>query len=183
MEFETIIGATQANFTLSGDNNIDVHPVFAFDPSGASSPDYGTVTIQGITYPTQLWAENEHLTVKFELNHEYDNGGRVDIHARLFPINDNAGTVNFEFQYFVQRSDGTSAAGETLSLGTTIEANDKTNNIGRYMSALLDTTNRVSGDMIIGTFKRVAGTYGSDVSVSEIGMHIAVGATGDNFGG
>lgn len=174
--------ASSQGYKLDGTNSIDVFPIFTFDPQGATSPDYGTITIQGVTMPTDLWDDNEYKTVKFELNHEYKDGSDCDIHTRVFPTDDTAGTIAFEFNYFVMHVDGTTSAGATKTLSGTIEANDKTNNIGQYLSAVISGTSLVNGDQLIGTFKRLAtGTYGSDVSIMEIGCHIPVGQTGRNF--
>ena len=175
------IGTSTALFSLSGDNLVDMFPVFMFDPQGANTPDYGTITIRGITIPTDLWAVNEYITVKCELNHTYKSGTNIQPHIRLFPVNDNAGTVNFECAFFIQHADGTTMAGTTTTLSGTITAGDKTANIGQYLSAWIDGSTLVDGDMLIGTLKRVAGTYGSDVALTEIGIHAPVGRTGRDF--
>ncbi len=166
---------------LDGSNGIDIFPIFVFDPAGAGSPDYGTITIQGVTFPCELWAENEYIAPQFELNHMYKAGARVDIHCRLFPVDDTAGTVNFEFNYFILHVNGTTTDGAAVTLAGTIAAGQKTANTGNYIDVLLDATDLHGGDQIIGTFKRTAGTYASDVAVMEIGMHIGVGKTGYNF--
>lgn len=182
-DLKTELGSdVQQKYKIDGTNYIDVFPIFTFEPNGAVSPDYGTITIQGVTMPTDLWADNEYIAVKFELNHEYKDGENCDIHTRVFPVNDNAGTVVFEFDYFVLHVDGTTSAGATATLSGTITAGDKTAEQGQYISSMIDGTNLVNGDQLIGTFKRdSSGTYGSDVSLMEIGCHIPVGQTGINF--
>jgi len=179
MDIQDIIGATRDEFLLDGSNEIDFFPVIISDPLGGSAPDQGNITIRGVTFATLLYAVNETQGVKIELNHNYKSGGHVDIHCRYFPVNDNAGTVNFSYNYFIMHVDGTTSAGTSVNLAQkTIVAGDKTANKGQYSKFVLSSSTFVSGDMIIGGFKREAGTYGSDVAIMEIGCHGAVGKAG-----
>ena len=174
--------STGQEYKLDGTNSIDVFPTLSYVPQGVGAPDSGTITIQGVTYPTALWADGEYIGVSFELNHQYKSGGDCEMHARVFPVNDNAGTVVFTYQYYVLHVDGTTSAGDTLTLSGTITAGDKTANIGQYINAAITGTNLTEGDQLVGVFTRDAsGTYGSDVSLTEIGVHIPVGQTGTNF--
>lgn len=174
-----IIGTSREEFLLDGSNEIDFFPVIISNPLGGTAPDAGNITIQGVTFATVLYAVNETQGVKIELNHMYKAGGHVDFHIRFFPVDDNAGTVNFSFNYFILHVDGTTTAGTLVNLAEkTIVAGDKTANKAQYAKIDLTATGFVSGDMIIGQFKRTAGTYGSDVAIMEIGCHGAVGKVG-----
>lgn len=179
MDIQDIIGAIRDQFLLDGSNEIDFFPAIMSDPIGGTAPDAGNITIQGVTFAVMLYAVNETQGVKIELNHHYKNGGYVDFHVRYFPVNNNAGTVNFSFNYFILHVDGTTTAGTLVNIQEkTISTNDLTANKGQYASVILNSDNFVSGDMIIGQFKRTAGTYGSDVAIIEIGLHGGIGKIG-----
>jgi hypothetical protein len=175
-----ILGAPELNTKFDSTNYIDLFPVSEDDPLGGSSPDTGTITIQGVTFPTNLWASGEFKSYKFELSHSCDNGAGIQYqpHIRLFPVNDNAGTVEFTYEYFFLSVDGTTTAGGTCTITGTVVAGDKTANKGLYISCVIDATNVSGGDQIIGVLTREAGTYGSDVSVCEFGIHAPVNKTG-----
>lgn len=166
---------------FDGSNSVDVFPIFIFDSSNPTNPSLGNITIQGVTYRTELWDEGDEQTVKFELNHEYKSGEGVELHCRVFPTNDLAGIVEFSYEYFVLHVDGTTDSGSTESGSATFAVSDKTNNIGKYISIPLTGTNLVSGDMVIGIFSRSNNSYNDEVSISEIGLHIPVGKTGDDL--
>jgi len=179
MDIQDIIGTTRDQFLLDGSNEIDFFPAIMSDPIGGTAPDAGNITIQGVQFATLLYGVNETQGVKIELNHPYKNAGYVDFHIRYFPVNDNTGTVNFSYNYFIFHVDGTTTAGAVVNVEQkTILAGDKTANKGQYASVVLDSANFVGGDMIIGQFKREAGTYGSDVAIMEIGLHGGVGKVG-----
>jgi len=179
------LGCTASQeYKLDATNSIDVYPNAIFEPQGVSSPDYGTITIQGITYPTQLWDDSEYVPIKVELNHQYEAGEDCDIHIRAAATDDTAGTAIFTYEYFVCHVDNTTSAGDTVTITATIEAGSSTANKIYYASTVIDGTNLVAGDMLIGKFTRSAtGTYGADVSLAEIGLHIPVGRVGANLGG
>lgn len=86
--------------------------------------------------------------------------------------------MNFTYQYFFLNIDGTTQDGATITLSGTVVAGDKTANKGHYIAALIDASTIQAGAQIIGVFKRVAGTYGSDVALCEFGIHAPVCRTG-----
>ena len=181
-EFKDIVGVDDIQKQkLDGTNAIDFFPVAVFDSANPTNPSLGNITIQGVTYRTELWDIGDEKTIKWELNHQYKDGTDLELHIRIFPTTDNAGTVNFDFEYFIENVSGTTAAGTTVSLSATIEANDKTNNIGKYLSVAIDGSTLVNGDMIVGVMSRQTGTYGDDVAPLEFGLHGMVGQTGQNF--
>ena len=181
LELENIIGATQAKFTLSGDNSIDVFPVVVFDSTNPTNPSLGSITIQGVTYRTELWSVGDEKTYKYEINHQYKDGANCELHCRVFPTTDNLGTFGFEYEYFVLHADGTTSAGTTVTLSGEFSTGDKTANIGQYINAVIDGTSLVNGDMLIGVFSRSTGTNSDNISISEVGLHIPVGQTGKNI--
>jgi len=183
MELETIIGAEQSAFTLSGDNSIDVFPVAVFDSSNPTNPSLGSITIQGVTYRTELWDVGDEKTYKYELNHQYKSGENCELHCRVFPTTDSLGTFSFEYEYFILHVDGTTSAGTTVTGNGAFETGDKTANKGQYVSMPINGASLISGDMLIGVFSRSTGTNSDDVSISEVGLHIPVGKTGDDLGG
>ena len=176
------LGAANSQaFQFDGTNALDFFPVAIFDSANPTNPSLGAITIQGVQYRTELWDVGDEKTIKWELNHNYKDGTDLELHIRVFPTTDNAGTVNFEYEYFIEHVDGTTDAGTTVNLTATIAANDKTNNIGQYLNAVISGTSLVNGDMIIGVMSRTTGTYADDVAPLEFGLHGAIGQLGINF--
>jgi hypothetical protein len=175
-----ILGAPEADTKFDSTNFIDLFPVIDEDPLGGSNPSTGTITIQGVTFPTRLWDEGEFRSYKFENGHHCDFGAGITLqpHMRVFPTNDNAGTIQFTYDYFFLNVDGTTTAGGTCTMNGTIVAGDKTANKGIYISCLLDATNMQGGDQIVGVLTRTAGTYASKVAPTEFGIHAPVKSTG-----
>ena len=175
-----ILGAPELNTKFDSTNYIDIFPVIEDDPNGGKAPDSGLITIQGVEFPTNLWAVTEYRSYKFELDHACSNGAGIQYepHIRLFPVNDNAGTVSFTYDYFFLSVDGTTTAGGSCTLTGTIVSGDKTANKGLYITCTIDATNVSGGDQIVGVLTRDAGTYGSDVAICEFGIHAPVNKTG-----
>lgn len=181
-KLSTNLGTPEQGYKFDGTNYIDVFPVLVEDSTNPTRPSTGTITIQGVTIRTELWSEGDNQTVKFELNHEYKDGGNIEFHMRVFPINDNAGTVNYSYTFFVTHVDCSTSVGGVATGTATFEAGDKTLNKGQYVSMAFDGTNLVAGDMTEGVLKRETGTYASNVSKSEFGCHIPIGQTGTPIG-
>ena len=179
---EEIIGTTEEEFKLDGTNKVDIFPIFTYEPGGASSPDSGSITIQGVAMPCLLWAEGEFIGATYEIPHTYKNGAYIDFHVRGFPVNDNAGDISFSFNYFVLHVDGTTSAGGTLTATGTITAGDKTANKGFYIEDQITVpTGLVDGDQLCGRITRDSiGGYGSDIAEMEFGMHVSEGKVGNN---
>lgn len=175
-----ILGAPELNTKFDSTNFIDLFPVIDEDPIGGSSPSTGTITIQGVTFPTRLWDEGEFRTYKFENGHNCDFGAGITFqpHIRVFPVDDNAGTIQFTYAYFFVGVDGTTTAGGTCTMNGTILSGDKTANKGVYLPCLLDATPMQGGDQIVGVLTRTSGTYPSKVAPTEFGIHAPVKSTG-----
>ena len=182
-KLSTNLGTTEQGYKLDGTNSIDIFPIFTFDTTNPTNPTLGSITIQGLTYRTELWSEGDQKTIKWELNHMYKSGEDCELHARIFPTNDLSGTFSFSFEYYVLHVDGTTSLGDTVVMSGSFDAGDKTANKGKYVNAVIDGTSLVSGDMLIGVMTRDNLSYNDDVSPSEFGLHIPIGKQGDNFGG
>jgi hypothetical protein len=180
---QSIIGAITSKFKLDGSNYIDMFPVFKYNLIGSSTPAQGSITIRSVAMASEDWAINDNVSVHVELNHTYKDGTAIEPHIRLFPTTDAAGTVNFTYTYFVLHKDGTTSAGGVVNFTGTFVTNDKTNNIGRYLSAIIPGTGLVYGDMLCGALKRITGTYSPVVCLFEFGVHAAVGRTGSGISG
>jgi hypothetical protein len=99
-------------------------------------------------------------------------------HIRFFPVDDNAGTVSFGYEFFLLRVDGTTSLKSSCIMSGTVEAGDKTLNKGRYISTWFETADFVGGDQIVGVLMRLAGTYPSDVAMCEYGIHAPIKSVG-----
>lgn len=181
MDIRDYLGGERQNTSFDGTNAVDLFPHFTFDSRIQDNPDVGTITIQGVTIPCELWAVGEFKGFAVEVNHNCTPLPYLNPHMRVFPTDNNAGTFSFDFEWFVQHVDGTTSAGTTLNIAGEVSANDYQNGIGQYISGLIDGTGLVSGDILVGVVTRGAGTYTGDIAPTEVGMHARVDSLGDTF--
>lgn len=187
---QNIMGAVTQAFKFDGTNYVDVFPIKANDANNANRPTDNNFTFGGITYRAEFWSIGDLQGLEYEINHNYKNNGTCKLHARVFPTTDAAGDFEFQYQFIINSIDVptgviSTRAGATATLSGTFAANDFTNGKGVYATVDIDgdALNLQSGEMLQGNFVRNSDTYAPDVVVAEIGLHIPVGKTGDNFGG
>jgi hypothetical protein len=181
--------STKQEYQFNGTNFIDVFPIKVNDSGRPTSPNYGDVVLAGKTIRAELWSEGDFQGYEYELNHQYKENGDCGLHCRVFPINDLAGTFEIEFDYIINSIDIATKIISTRSGGTavmsgTFNAGDYTAGKGVYAIATIDgvALNLKQGEMLQGNVTRNNGTYANDIAVSEIGLHIPVGSTGQKFG-
>jgi hypothetical protein len=187
-ELKDILGVgTRQQFKLDGTNVIDIFPVRITDSGRPTSPQAGDITISGLTIRQDLWDEGDFETYEWELNHQYLDSGDCTLHARVHPTTDLAGTIELQYEFIIGKINPdmtiSTRSGGTVTMTGTFTAGDATAGKGLYVTATISgsTYNLTNGEMLIGNITRNNNSYNDSVGMSEIGLHIPVGQTGENF--
>lgn len=156
-------------------------------PAGASAPDVGSYTIGSVA--TRLYAfdggtTTETLCNTFEMPHDLDAAGvnagtyKMEVHVHYMPSDNNAGDVNFYFDWCYIPVNGAAESKTSIALTKTIAANSKYKHyiVGAEMP--VPTATYVLGDIILFNVRRVPtddlDTYGSDVLFLQTALHVPI---------
>ena len=161
------------------------------DPTGASSPDFISLTRGGFTFSFQGFdggSTVEYKTYRVELDHWADLSKGLEVHFRGTPTTDATGGVVMSIEYYLQKKAGNAITGTSVNVTKSIVAGGNTAGTEYYFSFPLTTASTglstmAVGDELIVNIKRLptdgADTYGADFAFLEFGVHAAVGSNGE----
>jgi hypothetical protein len=156
-----------------------------FDPiigRGASAP--GLVTLDTSSIQVVAFdgtATTEQVSSTRELNHNYKEGTDLSFHIHWVPVNNNAGNVKWQLEYWITDGDGpTVRASGTLTV-TAAASGTAWDTTLSVFGTVTGTTFKIGDQISLRLFRDptdVADTYASDAAVKTYGYHYQIDTLG-----
>ena len=162
----------------------DELPVYLNVAGGAAAPDEENHTIGGVArrlYCFNGAATEERLSGSFEIPHDYAYGTEIEIHVHFRPTTNDAGNVEWFFDWEHSPAQSAPEAQTTLSAVIPILADTQYHHYVKTIG-VLPANGYALGDKIGFNIRRTPNgdndTYGADVAWEQIAMHIQVDTHG-----
>jgi hypothetical protein len=169
----------------------DEYPAILIVASGAAAPDSVGVTIGGVARQMYSFDGNntqERLSGSFEIPHDYAYGKEIEVHVHFRPSTTGTGNVKWFFDY---EKSGVNLSGATTIISpvekTTISAICSIGTASQYAHYVFSIGNLPDTDYHIGekigfNIRRNPSdgddTYGADVLLEQISLHVPVDTAG-----
>ncbi len=163
----------------------DEFPTLLVPAGGAAAPDQVSYTIGGI--PTTRWSfdggnTQETLSGSFEIPHDYQTGGDIEVHLHWLPSTNGGGAVEWFFDWVYLPINSAPVPKTTLSVVDIVSVNQQFYHKIKAIG-LLPANGYTLGDKILFNIRRnpsgVNDTYtNQDAILEQIALHIPV----DTFG-
>lgn len=207
LETKNIAGTT--NFSIDGNGNItSPQDIIIYTPTqktlflgtvcyrdeyvggdwvpagGGTAPDLENYTMAGLS--TRKYAFNgttteERLSNCFEIPHDYKDGAPIEVHIHWRPSDNNAGNVEWFFDWEYSEVDSAPVAQTSLRVIVPVLANQQYFHKVNSFIPLIDNGYKL-GDIINFTLRRtpnsVNDTYNADAILEKVAMHVPVDTLG-----